>query len=491
MTAKGGKRSITRKSGAKPKPKPKPKPRAAGKTRPKPSVAKKAKPAARQNAGRASSHAAPQKPNARVAEPKLAAPALHARFDLDAARATWFVRQGLSAPMQDALPRVVARTGWLRTLGGADVYIAARARRPSLTRAELDSSVSSHALRVLPAARSCMYLVPQEHAAIALGFADGLWRRRTDRELHRAGSSWKEVHEIGREIAALLGKGPLSTDAVRRGLPPGTVRSLGDAGKKLGLASPLPVALRDLELKGVIERTLDQGRLDSERYVWRSATSTPIDASHRVRSDVELTDEIVAIFFSQMGPATMMDFSEWAGISRRHAAEAIARVGLIPIAVDGYADVAYIDEAGLPLLSQPATFGDRVSFLSFEDNYIIHHGGPASFCDARHHEIEVASWGSSRPMPLGQAKHLSTRTFLLGDRIAGFWEFDAEAQEIVTHLFDGHPRDVIDHVDSCATSFARFLFEDIGHGRSFSLDTDDSVRERAHALRQLRARAHA
>jgi len=47
------------------------------------------------------------------------------------------------------------------------------------------------------------------------------------------------------------------------------VRSLGEKGKKLGLSSTLPPALRTLEFEGRIERTLEGGRLDSERYLWR------------------------------------------------------------------------------------------------------------------------------------------------------------------------------------------------------------------------------
>lgn len=407
-----------------------------------------------------------------------------AQFDLASARSLWFGRQGLGAAIPTPLPKQIAKCGWLRTLGGADVYIAARARHAGMHRAELDEAVESHSLRVLPAVRSCIYLVPEEHATVARSFAEGIWRKRTDREITRAGTTWAEIEEVGQAVADVLRQTPLTTDAIRRALPAGTVRSLGEAGKKLGLSSPLPVALRDLEFRSVVERTLEGGRLDTERYVWRLAQPTAPEAGHPTHTECDLLDSITRIFFSQMGPATAASFAEWAGVAQRDALASIERVGLVPIAIDGYAPLAFIDEAGLPALSQPVTYGDHVSFLSFEDNLIVPHGGPASFCDPAHHDLQVMSWGTSKPVPLGAAKHLSTRTILIGDRIAGFWELDPDAQELVTWLFEGANTTLAAHVESEATAFARFLFEEVGHARAFSLDTDDAVRERATALRQ-------
>ena len=44
-------------------------------------------------------------------------------------------------------------------------------------------------------------------------------------------------------------------------------------------------------------------------------------------------------------------------------------------------------------------------------------------------------------------------------------------------------------LDQEASALAAFLADDIGHGRSFSLDTDDALRERAAAVRaQARAK---
>jgi hypothetical protein len=50
------------------------------------------------------------------------------RVDLSRARAFWHRRQGLAEPVGGTLEEVVTSTGWPRTLGGVDVYLAVRAR---------------------------------------------------------------------------------------------------------------------------------------------------------------------------------------------------------------------------------------------------------------------------------------------------------------------------------------------------------------------------
>src|SRR5262245_21809882 len=67
--------------------------------------------------------------------------------------------QGLDHPRAEALPDLVARTGFIRTLGGVDGYLALLARHPDLQLTEVDRAVSSGALRVTPAVRGCIYLV--------------------------------------------------------------------------------------------------------------------------------------------------------------------------------------------------------------------------------------------------------------------------------------------------------------------------------------------
>src|SRR5262249_52425727 len=102
------------------------------------------------------------------------------RIALARARAHWHARAGLARPPPGPPDDVVARPGWLRTLGGVDVYLAARARVPGLPRGALDALVADSRLRVIPAVRGCVYLVPADHVPLALAVAAEAWRKSTD-----------------------------------------------------------------------------------------------------------------------------------------------------------------------------------------------------------------------------------------------------------------------------------------------------------------------
>ncbi|HEX7840999.1 MAG TPA: crosslink repair DNA glycosylase YcaQ family protein, partial [Kofleriaceae bacterium] len=183
------------------------------------------------------------------------------------ARALWWQKQALAGTSKRPLAALIGESGWLRTLGGVDAYIAARARRPGMKRAELDAAIAAGELRVHPAVRGCIYLVPAAAVPDLLALGAETWRSQTEKDLARIGKTLKVVEALAPGVLAALTE-PMTTDAIRKACK-GEIGSFGDAGKKVGLSSPLPLALRLLEFAGKIERTLDGGRLDTERYLWR------------------------------------------------------------------------------------------------------------------------------------------------------------------------------------------------------------------------------
>ncbi len=110
-------------------------------------------------------------------------------------------------------------------------------------------------------------------------------------------------------------------------------------------------------------------------------------------------------------------------------------------------------------------------------------GGPATLVDPAHHAIEVPVWGRSQGTTLGDATHSSLRTVVAGGRLAGFWEFDPDSGEVVVATFAPAPEELQAEIEAAAADTARFLAEDLGHGRSFSLDKDDDLRRRAGIVR--------
>ncbi len=404
---------------------------------------------------------------------------------LDRARAHWHRKQGLAEPPRGSLEEVVAATGWPRTLGGVDVYLAVRARVPGLKRQQLDEAVAQSRLQVIPAVRGCIYLVPRADVPLVLRLAEEQHRKRADREHEKAGIAPTELADVGEAVLKALRKGPLSTDALRKALPEGTVRSLGDKGKKVGLSSTLPPALRHLEFEGKVERTLEGGRLDTERYLWKLPAKNPFTGAKVPTEAVERHARLAATFFRQAGPATVENFTTWTALSQRDARAAMERLPLVPVAVEGFSDEAWVMEDELARLREPAPATSAFAMLPAEDGYLSFHGGPALLTDPKHHAREIPVWGNTKGGTLGDARHMFMRGLFDGDRLVGLWEYDPDEGAVVFGTFDKLAPRRLKEVRALAEDVGTFLREELGHAHSFAIDNDDAVRARAARVKAL------
>ncbi len=416
----------------------------------------------------------------------MAAPKPDLRLPLDRARKIFLAAQGLPARGGRPPARLLEDTGFVRTLGGVDVYIAVRARRPGLRREDLDTAVAEQAAQVVPSVRGCIYLVPRRDVPLALRVAELLSRSRSERDHEKAGIRPGEVEEVAEAAFQVLEeRGSLTTDALRKALPDGVVRSLGEAGKKVGISSPLPPALRLLEFDGRIERVLEGRRLDSERYLWRPLAESPFEEADLPDDPIDLYTRLAEIFFRTAGLGTQKDFAAWAGIAQRDAKEAMERLPLRPVAIEEVGDMHWILEElrDLPEIAEEAA--KAVALLPFEDNITALHGGASLLVDPAYHDTRVPSWGSSKDSTLGESRHMQMRSIVADGRIVGFWEYDPDAREVATGFFDTVSTDTENRIRSAAEDLAGFITDDLGHGRSFSLDTDDELRQRSAFVRKM------
>jgi hypothetical protein len=407
--------------------------------------------------------------------------------DLAHARAFWQRRQGLATPSEGRADAIVDATGWPRTLGGADVYLALRARKPGMRRRELDEAVEASHLQVVPAVRGCIYLVPRGDVPLVLRTAEEIWRKRTDRDLEKVKEKWKTVEALAETVATALREGPAATDAIRKRLPEGAVRSYGEPGKKIGLSSNLPIALRVLEFSGRVERTLEEGRLDTERYQWRLTKKSPLTGAKVPADRAERYGLLASIFFRQLGPARAEDFSCWSVLSQRDTKDAIERAGLVPVTVAGWDDPGWIHPGDLPALRDARPAEDAVALLPFEDGYVVSHGGPGWLADEAHRGLEIPVWGrgAKDETTIATAKHISMRPLIAGGRLVGFWEYDPDTARIVTGTFAPLSAKAKRATGTLAEETAAFLRDDIGHAHSFSLDTDDELRKRVRQVNEI------
>lgn len=412
--------------------------------------------------------------------------------ELDAAsvRAVRITAQGLPAPRSPAIVDQIERSGYQRTLGGADAYLAVRARVPALRRGDLEALISEGQLAVTPAVRGCMYVVPRGETPLLLRIAATLSESRDARDAERAGIRPGELDDVGNAVLEeLRASGPLTTDKLRRTLPDGVVRSLGDQGKKVGVSSTLPPSLRRLEFAGRISRLPVDGRLDHERYEWRIADGDLLAQAELPDDPPALHSLLLAGFLNRAGVTTLSAFCKWSGLTKRDAKAALAVTDHETVMAEGLGDDAIAPPRIARLVKQAENAHDAIAFLPFEDNLIHLAGAVSAWVRPEFQDLEVPAWSNMRESRdttrLGDAKHVRWRSILAAGRICGFWDYEPVEQQVVLSLFDPPTRAMQQRIDDLAADVTRFLRDDIGHGLSFSIDTDETLIRRCELLHEL------
>src|SRR5687768_2324678 len=122
------------------------------------------------------------------------------RVSLAQARRAFVSAQEFPPRPEWSIVQVLEETGFVRTLGGSDIYIAVRARVPGMRREDLEAVVEAQEAQIVPAVRGCMYLVPRRDVPLALRMADVVSRSRHERDQEKAGIRPGEVEEVGKAV---------------------------------------------------------------------------------------------------------------------------------------------------------------------------------------------------------------------------------------------------------------------------------------------------
>lgn len=394
---------------------------------------------------------------------------------LESARAQWVAGHGLLETRSGE--EAISRAGWLHAIGGADIYVSALMRTDATDRLLLDGPIQRDALRVVPGARGCTMLVPQADAELAIALSTHLNASKQARERDKLGIADGEIAGLGTQILEALEAGPAHTAELRKRLPDGAARSLGDAGKKLGVSSTLPMALRQLEAEGRLARCPHGGRLDVERYDWRRNPSPgpfPDDLT-------ALVGEVGRRYFAHAGPATIKDFAAWSGLSQRDAKLAFGSLDLVAVELDGRKGLHYVLEEHADRMTKPALADHRPVLAGMRDPYWDHRDGLDAVVEARHMEIE-ASMGRSRKT-LAKSNRLWQRGVLVGGIISGFWEMDEEAGRPEVGLFDPPSKELRAQIEPVADRVGTFLRDSLGHARVYAMEPKNT---RAYSLEVVR-----
>jgi hypothetical protein len=396
-------------------------------------------------------------------------------MDQERIRAWWSHRQGLDGSLQGATPsQALAQSGWARSVGGVGPYLTMFARAGS-SRQQTDDAVVGLEIHELPSARGCTYVVPAADFALALKVGQGFGEAQM-KVAARLGVTDNEIDKLCTAVVDALSAGPLDPDGIRAAVG-GAARSLGDEGKKKGITTTLPVALGRLQALGEIRRVPANGRLDQQRYryvLWR-----PNPLAEDTRSTGEAFTELARRFFTWVGPATLGELQWFTGLGVAASRAAIAPLGLVPLEPESdrllladhlkeLIDFEPPTEPGYVLVSSldaiSATRRDVAGLLDDED------AGHPFFG-----EDKSGTAGSS----LSDLPH---HAILDRGRLVGFWEYDVDTSSIVWFSF----RHESEALDAAVAETERFIREELGDARSFSLD---SPRSRAPKIEKLRRAA--
>ena len=358
---------------------------------------------------------------------------------------------------------VLEKTGWARSVGCVGPYLTLFSRA-SAGRQDTDDAVARMEIHELPSARGCTYVVPASDFALALkvgqDFSD---EGRTARKL---GVTDAELDKLSSAVLDALSSRPMEPEELHSACG-GTVRNLGDAGKKKGLVTTLPVALGGLQAAGQIRRIPTNGRLDQQRYRYGLWEKSPLGRFKL--SAEEAFIELARRFFTWAGPATLAEFQWFSGLGVKTAKAAVAPLGLDPLE----------DTDERLLLPQ-----DHKEFRAFKvpkkSQYVL-----VSSLDGISHlrrDVEglLAPEDMSRSVFCENGlMDLSSHAILDRGRIVGLWEYDIAEQSIVWMSFIPKNR----NLEEAVARTESFIRSDLGDARSFSLDSPKSRVPRIEALK--------
>lgn len=388
-------------------------------------------------------------------------------------RAWWAHRQGLLAPLETDPAGVLARSGWARSVGSANLYLTLFTRS-GIRRDEAERAAADLRVQELPAARGCGYFVPADDHAVALRLGARFHENSAIRTAQRhLGVTEAELDRLCNAILRAVESGPLMPADMKPVLGD-TVRHLGDEGKKRGQTTTLSLGLGRLQARGALRRVPVHGRLDHERYAYAAWPDGPLCAGGP--SEAEALQALAKRFFSWIGPARLSEFKGFAAATARDAQAAVADLSLRPLD-DGFMVLEEdFDEFMVFQIPSEPVF----RLVASLDSLLLHRRNAASLVDQA--DARRAVYGEHGPAFIGGVQELTNHAILDRGRLVGLWEYDPEACEIVWVSFVG----VSEPLREAVAQTERFIRDELGDARSFSLD---SPKSRLPSLDALRAAA--
>jgi hypothetical protein len=393
-------------------------------------------------------------------------------MDLTKLRAWWWHRQGLDGSLRGAdAATALDRAGWVRSVGGANPYMALFARG-RISKDAVDAAAASLQIYELPSARGCTYVLPKDDFDLGLrvgqGFGDAATLATAKKFL---GVTDEEVELLCQSVLEALSSSEKDPAQLREAVGD-RVRNLGDAGKKRGLTTTLPIALGLLQSRGDIRRVPVDGRLDQQRY--RYARWQPSPLAGIQADDNEAYTALARHFFRWIGPARASNFQWFSGLGVRAARNAREPLELEEID-DGWL-ILPEDRDEWERFEAPSE--PQYELVMGLDNLILHRRDLASLVDVQGSTAVRAQQVAGSALGSPDLEH---QAIFDRGRLIGMWDYDPEAQAIVYATFeaaDAALKQVIGETEA-------FTRDQLGDARSYSLDSVASRQPRLQKLREM------
>ena len=395
-------------------------------------------------------------------------------MDQSKIRAWYAHRQGLDGSLDGkSAAEVLGRTGWARSVGGTGPYLTLFSRA-GLSREEIDASVARLEIHELPSARGCTYILPASDFALGLTVGRGFSNEMKTAE--KLGVTQKEIDRLGGAVIAALAKRPLDPEGLRDATGR-AVRNLGVAGQKKGLTTTLPVVLGQLQSTGVIRRIPVNGRLDQQRYLYTLWRPNPL-RGFKLPIEEAYT-QLAHRFFSWIGPATLAEFQWFSGLGVKAARVAVEPLKLEPVKSGDARLLLADDRAKLEAFKTPKD--PHYVLVASLDSIALLRRDLKGMLDPKDMDRQVFVERDTKP--LGGLADLPSHAILDRGRVVGLWEYDTSTNSIAWMAFVKKDK----ALQEAVARAERYVREQLGDARSFSLDSPKSRAPRVDALRKAAA----
>ena len=232
------------------------------------------------------------------------------------------------------------------------------------------------------------------------------------------------------------------------------------------MTTTLPLALGKLQAAGEIRRVPTDGRLDQQRYRYMLWRPNPL-AKFKLPLEDAYT-ELAGRYFRWIGPATAVEFQAFSGLGVKASKAAIEPLRLVPLQ-DGSDRLMFPDDKDrLMTFNPPAK--PQYALVSSLDALALLRNDIKSLIDEEHVKLQKVVGLTEFP----------NHAIVDRGRLVGLWEYDMESDKIVWSSFGIKDK----ALDAAIAATEKYIREQLGDARSFSLDSPKSRAPRIAALRK-------